>query len=163
MRVVTTVPVKFKVPSTFFLREVKLITIVILRIPWLYYKNYHKTVQSGLWILWGFKESRKKMALFCPTISQNGERALTLSTHPPSESNRSWKIVPERTREERGSSIYSHVLVKVVPLRRKNSSKILNYLSGVTSSFINQINSLEAEAPSWGDCDAERQFLFLIF
>lgn len=30
IRVVTTVPVKFKVLSTFFLREVKLITIVIL-------------------------------------------------------------------------------------------------------------------------------------
>ena len=33
MRVVTTVPEKFKVPSTFFLREVKLITIVILNFP----------------------------------------------------------------------------------------------------------------------------------
>ena len=55
------------------------------------------------------------------------------------------------------------MLVKVVPLRRKNSSKILNYLSGMTSSFIKQMNSLEAEAQCWGDCDAERQFLFLIF
>lgn len=33
MRVVTTVPEKFNVPSTFFLREVKLIAIVILNFP----------------------------------------------------------------------------------------------------------------------------------
>lgn len=66
------------------------------------------------------------MALFCPYLPE-GWRKKALTLVPPWR--RSWKIVPERTREERKSSVYSHVLVKVVRLAER-LGKTLNYLSG---------------------------------
>lgn len=51
-------------------------------LPWLSHKSFHKTVQSGLSILWEFKESKKKVALISPIVSQDGEGALALSAHP---------------------------------------------------------------------------------
>lgn len=153
MGVVTTVLEKSHVVKYFLFKRVQVNYKLSSEFPWLFHKKCHKTIVSGLFILWGLKESKMKMAL--SHCFQGWRRDISFGDPPlvkPVAAN--IKFSGDRSREdqrrENNFCLLSCVSEGCSLKRKKDSSKILDYWSGVARWFISWMNSLEAEAQIQG-------------
>lgn len=97
------------------------------------------------------KESKVKMALFCPTVSQDGEGTSISFEDPPlvkpvvAKKHKTLEFVSEKGRENNFCPF--SCVSEGCSLRRKDSSKILDYLSGKMIHKLNEFTGSRSSEP----------------